>query len=105
VCLNHGLSVENADKEKTSGGVYSLHVTPFLSVGIVVPGFLIKYMTEKEKEIIESAKNFADAFKMDYTKLDNPEMIYNTHVRSYPLSGAVIECLINLYLTVLKEKK
>jgi hypothetical protein len=62
-------------------------------------------MTEKEKEIIESAKELADGFKMDYTKLNNPEIVYTTHIRSYPLSGAVIECLINLYLTVLKGKK
>lgn len=33
-------------------------------------------MTENEQKIIEVAERLADSFRVDYTKLDNPEVIY-----------------------------
>ena len=61
-------------------------------------------MTENEQKISEAAERLADTFKLDYTKLDNPEVIYEKDVRKYPLSECVIDDLINLYLTVIKTK-
>ena len=62
-------------------------------------------MTENEQKIIEAAERLADSFRVDYTKLDNPEDIYEKDVRKYPLSECVIDDLINLYLAVLKNSK
>ena len=62
-------------------------------------------MTENEQKIIEAAERLADSFRVDYTKLDNSEVIYEKDVRKYPLSECVIDDLIHLYLTVLKSKK
>jgi hypothetical protein len=61
-------------------------------------------MTENEQKIIEAAERLADSFRVDYTKLNNPDLIYEKDVRKDPLSKAVIDDLINLYLTVLKTK-
>lgn len=35
--ITNGKNVYNADNEKRSGAIYSLHITPFLSIGLVNP--------------------------------------------------------------------
>jgi hypothetical protein len=35
--ITNGRNVDNAESEKTTGKVYSLHITPFFSMGIVKP--------------------------------------------------------------------
>ena len=35
--ITNGKNVDNADNEKRSGAVYSLHLTPFLCIGLVNP--------------------------------------------------------------------
>jgi hypothetical protein len=61
-------------------------------------------MTENEQKIIEAAERLTDTLRMDYSKLGHPEFLYEKYLRKDPLSKAVIDDLINLYLTVLKTK-
>ncbi len=39
--ITNGKNVETADKEIATGKVLSLHITPFISIGIVIPRFLL----------------------------------------------------------------
>lgn len=38
--ITNGNFVATANTEKTSGNVFSLHVTPFIAIGFVIPSFL-----------------------------------------------------------------
>jgi len=40
--ITNGKLVDLADQEKQTGAVYSIHITPFLSFGFVIPNFLQK---------------------------------------------------------------
>ncbi len=38
--ITNGKNVDEVDKYETCGRVYSLHITPFLSFGFVLPKFI-----------------------------------------------------------------
>lgn len=54
------------------------------------------------QKIIEAAKNLANTFLVDYTKLGNPEYIYKDELKG--VSRALADDLINLHLVVLEDK-
>ena len=39
--ITNGNIVNEANKEQASGKVFSLHITPFISIGLVIPRFLL----------------------------------------------------------------
>jgi hypothetical protein len=45
--ITNGRVVDFADTEPTTGQVYSLHITPFLTFGLVVPTFINKVLNKK----------------------------------------------------------
>ena len=48
--ITNGLYVRNADQEQPTGYVYALHITPFISIGFVIPSFFQKPVIKKYNE-------------------------------------------------------
>ncbi len=45
--ITNGKVVDFADSEPATGQVYSLHITPFFTIGLVVPTFINNILNKK----------------------------------------------------------